>query len=146
MKHIKFTFIVMIFSLIISSCGSSEGKYKGAEFENEELKDVIIKYFDNFDNIYEFQKYTTYEFIEKVYSWCSGDYSNEKTKEEMMQIYAEINKESLKLSDFYVDDISFEGDNEVILSVTRKWEDGSQDATQYSIIRTEDKWKFNDRY
>lgn len=141
------TVLLLIFTiLLLSGCGSEENGYKGAELQDAGLEQVIISYFNNFDNIHEFSKYSTDGFIERVYSWCSGDDSQEKSLEEMKTIYFEINKDTLYLSDYYVDEISFASDKEAVISVTRSWEDGSEDSTHYSIVKVNDIWKFDDRF
>ncbi|WP_138752539.1 hypothetical protein [Paenibacillus sinopodophylli] len=90
--------------------------------------------------------YSTDDFVKRAYSWCSGDYSEEKSIAEMKEIYDEINSQSIKLSSYRVDGIATAEDGAVMIKVTRHWEDKSEDQTSYSIINLDGQWKIDDRF
>lgn len=141
--------VSVILLILLCACGntvtSPEMKH-GKDTGIPELNTVIKNYFDNFNDINKFSQYTTDEFINRVYSWCSGDTSESKSLEEMKSIYSEINKQSLKLRTYSIEDVEKITSTNVTISVTREWEEGQEDQTSYSIIKIDEEWKIDNRF
>lgn len=146
----KIRFIVIPIILILCACGVeqkiSNTQVQGKDTGNAELNSVIVSYFTNFDDISNWSSFATDDFIKRAYYWCTGDDSESKTLEEMKSIYYDINKNSLKLKNYMVNDIETENENAVIIHVSRVWEDGSEDVTSYSLIKIRDNWKIDNRF
>lgn len=81
----------------LAGCSSTEtaAVQSAPQSDNAKLKEVIANYFEAFEDIKVWRKYATDEFIRKSYFWCTGDSSNERSIEEMVQIYEEWNRDSL---------------------------------------------------
>ncbi|MNR62665.1 hypothetical protein D3C85_1847470 [compost metagenome] len=63
----------------------------------------------------------------------------------MKKIYKKINKDSLKLVDFYVDKIAVQNEKSVHIEVTRLWENSLEDEMAYELILVNSEWKINQR-
>jgi hypothetical protein len=144
---IKYYLILLPLIFLISACSSEavDIKYKVTKTEAIELEETINNYFLNFNDIRHWNPYSTEDFVKRAYSWCTGDYSEEKSLEEMIQEYYEINKSSLKLKVVTINEIHEEDKHNIIIDVIRKWEDGSEDTTAYSILKINDVWKIDNR-
>jgi len=137
---------LLIFSIfIISSCKDSNIEH-GKASEDPELKNVISSYFTHFNNIQEWRKYSTDGFVTKVYTWCIGDPSSSMTLDKMINEYYQSKQNSLQLTDYYIDNITYLNQSVVQIDVTRMFEDDSQDQTFYEIIKENNEWKFDDRF
>lgn len=144
LKIIKLFLLLLI--VLISACSQETDQIRGKDTNDEELNKTIVRYFQNFDDINKWSEYATDDFVKRVYSWCSGDYSEEKTIDEMKDIYYEINSGNLALSSYSIDEITKGGSGEIIIMVTRYWENGAEDQTSYSLVKQKDTWKFNNRF
>lgn len=107
---------------------------------------VIASYFQGFNDIDQWSEFATDDFIKRVYQWCSGDLSGNKSIAEMKKIYSETHKNSLRLTACTIDQIDQVSPTEVDIYVTREWEDGEKDQTAYSIIQVDQEWKFDQRF
>ena len=127
--------IILFISLMLSGCGyqsaSDHEQIHGKDSGIPELNTTIHNYFLNFEDINKWSDYATDDFIKRVYSWCSGDTSESKSIIEMKSIYYEINKDSLKLKKYTIEDIEKVNESNVNIHVERTWEDGSQDQSSY---------------
>lgn len=142
-------FVSVIFLLLLCSCGNtgmSREIIHGKDTEIPELNTVINNYFVNFDDINKWSPYATDEFIQRVYTWCSGDTSETKSIEEMKAIYYDINKDSLNLTGYTIEEVEKKNPDNVIIFLTREWEDGQEDQTTYSLVKVNGNWKVDDRF
>lgn len=89
-------------------------------------------------------KYSTDEIVKRVYLWCTGDDSGAKSLEEMKQIYAKLIRAKVKR--YRMDGFKKLNDNEYVLTVTRWFTNQEVDTTSYSIIRSGQTWKFDNRF
>jgi hypothetical protein len=116
------------------------------EFEDQDIRYAINNYFNNFDDINKWSEFSTEDFVRRAYFWCSGDNTNTKSLDEMKKIYYNINKNSLKLKNYYIDEYNFEDENQLVIKITRTWSNGSKDKTSYLIIKQNDSWKIDNRF
>lgn len=133
--------------MISTGCGKDERievKYNIEEVPGGNFLVTVNNYFHNFDDIRSWRKYATDSYVKRVYSWCTGDYSEEKTLEEMVKIYYEFNKDSLKLKSIEINEIDISENEEVIISVIRTWENDEKDETDYLILLENKEWKIDD--
>ncbi|SDE66911.1 hypothetical protein SAMN04488542_101329 [Fontibacillus panacisegetis] len=140
-------FIVLV--IVLCSCGTNNKsleEVQGQDTGIQELNIVINKYFKNFDDINKWSEFATEDFVKRAYSWCSGDISGTKTIEEMKSVYFDINKDTLDLIGYKIEEVDKESESNVIIFVTREWEDGQTDQTSYSILKTNEGWKFDNRF
>lgn len=146
--------IVSAIWLISAGCGAGAGgeagrgaavSYRSTNAVEAELQETIASYFRHFDDIRRWRAYSTEDFVKRVYFWCTGDASEQKSVEEMVSAYYELNKLSLKLRAVEVQATSVVGEHEVVIDVVRTWEDGSRDETAYSILRQDGEWKIDNR-
>ncbi|MFC5472320.1 hypothetical protein ACFPPD_26915 [Cohnella suwonensis] len=147
MKLKFYSFLIIV--LLLCSCGvkgNSNVIVQGKDTGNPELNKVINNYFQNFDDINKWSPYATDEFIKRVYLWCSGDLSESKSIEEMKSIYYEINKDSLRLNGYQIEEVKERSTDNIIIFVKREWENGQEDQTFYSFIKANQEWKVDDRF
>lgn len=149
MKHIMIL-IFFILCITLGGCVSKEATSVFVNFQvdqpsDTDLEETISNYFKNFDDVRKWRNYSTDEFIKRAYAWCSSDYSEEKSLEEMIEIYYKINKKSLKLKSAQVNNISEVSEEEVIIDVIRIWENDEQDETTYTILKESGEWKVDNR-
>ncbi|MRN56098.1 hypothetical protein [Paenibacillus monticola] len=143
---ILFTMAIIIFLCSCGTKGATNAAVNGKDTDIPELNIVINNYFENFDDINNWSPYATDEFVRRVYSWCSSDTSETKSIKEMKSIYFEINKDSLKLIGYTIEEVQKESSDKVIIFVTREWENGQKDQTYYSFLKVKGKWKVDDRF
>lgn len=143
-------FIFIFFIIISTGCGTEEiieVKYNIEKVPGGNFQVTVNNYFRNFDDIRSWRKYSTDSYVKTVYSWCTGDSTEEKTIDEMVEIYYELNKDSLKLKSIEINEIDINEENkEVIISVTRKWENDEKDETSYLILLENREWKIDNRF
>jgi hypothetical protein len=139
-------FIIMAI-IVMSACSDHEIIQKNTKASgNPELDNTITSYFMNFNDIQNFSQYATDDFIKRVYAWCSGDYSDEKSLNEMKEIYLELIKSKLQLAAFEIEEVSIKSEKDAEIKVTRTWENGEKDQTSYSIIKDRGIWKVDNRF
>ncbi|GAA0133950.1 hypothetical protein YSY43_07900 [Paenibacillus sp. YSY-4.3] len=147
--NFKSIFIFLILIMISAGCGKGqfvEVKYSIEKVPGGNFTETVNGYFHNFDDIRSWRKYATDSYVKSVYSWCTGDYSEEETINEMVKTYYELNRHSLQLKSIDIKDIEFSENNDVIISVIRTWENGETDGTNYSILLENNEWKIDDRF
>ncbi|MHA7966785.1 hypothetical protein ACX93W_21980 [Paenibacillus sp. CAU 1782] len=145
---IKSMFIFMFMLVIIAGCTQQktvEVTYHIESTPGGNFQATVNDYFRNFDNIRYWRQYATDSFIKKVYAWCTEDYSEEKTLDEMVDIYYEVNKESLILKAVAINEIEITENEEVILSVTRTWENDESSEASYLFKYENNEWKIDDK-
>lgn len=140
------TFILLLLFSFLCSCTSTTQMDNGKIPEDPKVKHVIENYFMNFNDIHEWSKYSTDEFVKKVYTWCIGEPSNEISIEEMKKNYHKKNLTSLKLTNYYINEITSINEYTIKIDVLRTFENGSMDQTTYELVRQGEQWKFNNRY
>ncbi|WP_337100116.1 hypothetical protein [Paenibacillus sp. YIM B09110] len=142
-------FIILILIIICSTgCGTKEiieVNYNVQKVPNENFKDTVNNYFQNFDDIRGWKDYSTETFVNRAYSWCTGDYTGEATMDEMVEIYYELNKDSLRLKSVDINNIEVSGNDEILIEVTRTWENDQKDESTYSLVLENEEWKFDNR-
>ncbi|WP_196427033.1 hypothetical protein [Paenibacillus woosongensis] len=134
--------------MMSTGCGKEkfiEVKYSIEKLPGGNFTETVNGYFRNFDDIRRWRKYATDSYVKSVYSWCTGDYSEEATMDEMVKVYYELNKYSLQLKSIDIKNIEFSANNEVTISVTRTWENDITDETNYLILLENNEWKIDDR-
>ncbi|RXZ81951.1 hypothetical protein EBB07_13195 [Paenibacillaceae bacterium] len=148
MKY-KRVIIFLIFVIIcITGCETTkiiEVSYNVKEIPNENFRVTINNYFKNFDDIRRWKEYSTETFIKRAYSWCTGDYSEDATIDEMIEIYYELNKNSLRLKSIEINNIKVSDSDEILIEVTRTWENNQKDESIYSLLLENEEWKFDNR-
>lgn len=88
--NFKSIFIILILIMISTGCGKGqfiEVKYSIEKMPGGNFQETVNGYFHNFDDIRKWRIYATDSYVKRVYSWCTGDYSEEETKNEMVKIY-----------------------------------------------------------
>ncbi|TCZ79369.1 hypothetical protein E0485_05775 [Paenibacillus albiflavus] len=145
---LKFIFVIIMISILCSceTVSKSLDEVKGQDTGIPELNIVINKYFQSFNDINEWSAFASDDFVKRAYSWCSGDTSETKTIEEMKSIYFDINKDNLKLIGYKIEEVDHKSSINVMIFVTREWEEGISDQTTYSIIKTDEEWKIDNRF
>lgn len=148
MNHFKLG-IALIVMILLCSCQVSAQpnvQVNGLHAKNSALELTIASYFQTFNEINQWSTFATDDFVKRVYEWCSGDRSGNKSIAEMKKIYAHISENTLDLVACTIDKIDEVSDTEVHIYVTRKWENEETDQTAYSIIKVNGEWKFDNRF
>lgn len=141
--------MLLIAMILLCSCQANAQSVVQVNGQNtgiSELDTTIRDYFHAFNDIRQWSAFATDDFIEQVYELCSGDRSGSKTIAEIKELYFEINKNSLSLAECTIDEIEKVSSNQVDIHVTRKWENGDEDQTGYSIVQADKEWKFDQRF
>ncbi|MGG4554584.1 hypothetical protein [Paenibacillus humicus] len=147
--NFKSIFIFLILIMISTGCGKGqfiEVKYSIEKMPGGNFQETVNGYFHNFDDIRKWRIYATDSYVKRVYSWCTGDYSEEETINEMVKIYYELNKHSLQLKSVDITKIETSENNDVTISVMRTWENDQTDETNYFILLDNNEWKIDDRF
>lgn len=141
MKLIKGLFIIIASIVVLTGCNAVD-VYKGEEPEDPKLKEAISGFFKQYNDIRTWE-YATDDFIKQEYADSSKDSSGEKSIEEMKQLYYELNKDRVEVMDFYVDKITVENENTVLIEATRKLANDVEDVVVYSFVKENEEWKVN---
>lgn len=148
MKPRKVIIILILIIICITGCGAKEiigVNYEIQKVPNEEFRITVNNYFQNFNDINKWKDYSTESFVKKAYSWCTGDYTDEVTMDEMVEIYYEVNKESLQLKSIVITNIEVSDNDNVLIEVTRTWENDAKDESIYALVLENGEWKFDNR-
>ncbi|WP_340401028.1 hypothetical protein [Paenibacillus sp. FSL H8-0079] len=148
MKYTKACLIVILIILCSTGCGTREMieiNYNVQEIPNHDFMLTVNNYFQHFDDIRRWKDYTTETYVKSVYAWCTGDYTEEATVDEMVKVYYQLNKDSLKLESVDINNIEVSENDEILIEVSRTWEDGQKDESTYSILFENEGWKIDDR-
>ena len=89
MKLSKVFIILMLIIICSTGCGANEVKeinYNVQMVPNDDFRVTVNHFFQNFDDIRSWKDYSTEAFIKRVYSWCTDDYTEEATIDEMVDI------------------------------------------------------------
>lgn len=148
MKYTRILFFLIILIFSCTACGTIKAiqvNYNIQNLPDEKVSRTINNYFHNFNDIRKWKDYATDSFIMRAYSWCTGDYTEQATIDEMVQKYYEVNIFSLNLISVEINSIEVNENNELLIEVVRTWENNQTDETIYVILLEDIEWKFDNR-
>lgn len=139
----------IICSLLVTGCSLEKAKVAMSTHTSEvlngvegELRDVIVDYFDNFDDVYGYKEYVTENFLKQVYRDCTDDNSDTKTLDQMAEALHQINLKSVHLLRYDIIDLKSDED-QVKLHVHRDFSHNSSNNITYIMIKENGIWKFD---
>ncbi|WP_219836872.1 hypothetical protein [Paenibacillus sp. R14(2021)] len=108
--------------------------------------EVIENYFKGFNDIHEWSKYSTEHYVRNVYLWCTGVDTSVFTYGKVIGLHAELQIERADLLSYDIVSFTKISSKSFELRVNRDWNNGTHDTTTYSIIKTGQTWKLDDRF